>query len=387
MVPQPYKELLAKANSVREQVEIAALIGILIAVVVALLLSRQMAQPIQAVADAVRRIAGGDTSARVPVRRSLCPSELRNLATGFNAMSDTIEESKSKLQQRVDSRTQALSISEQQLRAALDQANAAVKTKSAFLAQMSHELRTPLNAILGYSEMMEREILGPIGEPRYREYLGHIHESGSLLRDLIGEILDATKLEDGSMTITECDVPITKILERAFIQAAPLAMDHGVTIRRLYGGGLPTIYGDETRLLQIVSNLLTNAIKFTRPGGYVMIAAGIRKDGRFSIRVRDSGLGMNESDVARIWEPFHQADRNRHHPAEGSGLGVTISIALARLHGGDIHYRSAPGIGTLVEFVLPRTRIVSSDLRQPRHKTRRTAQNANAARTKLPATT
>jgi len=387
MVPQPYSELLAKAKSVREQIEIAALIGILIAVFVALLLSRQMAQPIQAVAEAVRRVASGDASARVPVQRNLYPSEMRNLAAGFNAMSDTIEDSKSKLLQRVDSRTQALSISEQQLRAALDQAKAAVKAKTAFLAQMSHELRTPLNAILGYSEMMEREILGPIGQPRYREYLGHIHESGSILRDLIGEILDATKLEDGSMTITECDVPITKILERAYIQATPLAMHHDVGMKRIYGGGLPTIYGDETRLLQIVSNLLTNAIKFTRPGGYVIIAAGTRKDGRFSIRVRDNGVGMNKDDLSKLGEPFHQADRNRHHPAEGSGLGVTISVALARLHGGDIHYRSAPGIGTLVEFVLPRARIVSSDLRQRRHKTRRTAQNADAARTKHPAIT
>lgn len=360
MVPQPFSELEAKAAAVRDQITLAALIGILIAIIVGLLISRQMVRPVHAVGQAVRKVTGGDSSARVLRQSRWIPKEMRNLSAGFNAMASTIEKSKINLEKQVERRTDALTHSQTKLTEALEQAQAASKTKSAFLAQMSHELRTPLNAILGYSEMMEREILGPVGIPQYRDYLSHIHDSGTLLRDLIGDILDATKLEDGSMVLNEHGVDVSDILERAVVQAAPMALEYEVTVLRLFKDKLATIYADETRILQIVTNLLTNAVKFTKSGGYVMVAAGFRKDGSFTISIRDNGIGMSADDVKRIAEPFHQAMQNRLHPAEGTGLGVTISTALARLHGGDLIYRSAPGVGTIAEFRLPASRIVEA---------------------------
>jgi len=359
MVPQPFSELQAKATAIREQILIVALVGIFIALILGVLITRLITRPVVAVAEAVRRMAGGEAHVRVGRTRShWAPLELGNLATGFNVMAATIDRSKIELENKVARRTQALTHSHTKLMEALDRANAASKTKTAFLAQMSHELRTPLNAILGYSEMMEREVMGPIEVPAYREYLSHIHDSGTLLRDLISDILDTTKLEDGSLALSEHAVSLKAVLDRSLVQTRPMALQHDVTLRSLYGSGLPTVYADETRLLQIVSNLVVNAIKFSEPGGNVMISAGVRRAGTVAVVIRDNGIGMSAADLARIAEPFHQGARNSLTPVEGAGLGVTISLALAKLHGGTIRYRSALGVGTIAEFCLPASRIV-----------------------------
>jgi PAS domain S-box-containing protein len=245
---------------------------------------------------------------------------------------------------------------ERALRAALRQAEIANKMKAAFLSAMSHELKTPLNAVLGFSEIIRDEVLGPVGHDGYREYAGDIHKSGARLLAIINDVLDVSRLEGGLLTIEARPENILDIAEQAVKLARGLTHDQ----RRIeidFPAAMPSLLVDPRRLAQALGNLLANALKFTPPGGSVRLFGCIAAQGDALLTVEDSGIGMAPEMVVAAMESFRQVDGSLARRFEGAGLGLSISKALAELHGGTLRIQSEVGEGTAVTIALPATRV------------------------------
>jgi signal transduction histidine kinase len=244
-----------------------------------------------------------------------------------------------------------------QLGAAKFEADQANRAKSEFLASMSHELRTPLNAILGFSEVIQVQLYGPIGSSRYLEYAKHIHDSGTHLLDLINDILDLSKISAGKMEVHEREIAIPALIHDSLALVKSRAKE--VKLEEQPSDGLPHIMGDTRLIKQILVNLLTNAIKFTPPGGSIVIGAAVSEAGiRFT--VSDTGIGMSPADIEKALSEYGQVDSRIAREHQGTGLGLPICQSLAELHGGTLEIASKPGIGTAVTLVLPASRIVAA---------------------------
>ncbi len=242
---------------------------------------------------------------------------------------------------------------ERDLRAAKDAAEQAYAAKTQFLANMSHELRTPLNAIIGFSEMMQRQLLGPIGNERYIDYIAGIRESGEHLLDLISDILDMSKIEAGKYELDLQEVNLSKVLRLAAhmmegrAQEGKLQMDINIEREDL------SIVADRRAVMQVALNLLSNAIKFTEPGGKIGVECRVRRDQFVTIRVTDTGIGIPANKIAVVTRPFEQAASHYTREHEGTGLGLAITKDLVEMHGGSLHIESTVGIGTAVTVRLP----------------------------------
>lgn len=245
---------------------------------------------------------------------------------------------------------------EEELRTAMEAAEAANRAKSEFLGTMSHELRTPLNAIIGFSEVIHGELLGPVGVPAYKTYAADVINSGRHLLTVINDILDFAKAEAGGLTLREEALSLPALIEetvhflqqRAVAGRLLLSVDHSQAPASLRGDG--------PRLRQVLLNLVGNAIKFTPQGGRVDIRAFKDPEGDIRIEIRDSGIGMREIDLACAFEPFHQADGSHSRNHEGTGLGLAICDRLMRLHGGKVRLISELGRGTVATMIIPAER-------------------------------
>ncbi|HET7912342.1 MAG TPA: ATP-binding protein, partial [Pseudolabrys sp.] len=247
---------------------------------------------------------------------------------------------------------------EDALRRAQMDAEIANRAKSQFLANVSHELRTPLNAIIGFSEIMNGEMMGPLGSSTYKEYASDIHESGRHLLAIINDILDLSRVEAGQVTLNESAIEIEKLLGACLILVRGRANEGGLTLSVEATPATPEILGDERLLKQALLNLLSNAIKFTPRGGAIRIATRVSRIG-LEIAVSDSGIGMNESELAKVAKPFVQLENWLVRKYEGTGLGLSIAKAFCELHGGRLEIVSAPGKGTTATIHLPASRIAS----------------------------
>ena len=233
---------------------------------------------------------------------------------------------------------------------ARDAALAANRAKSRFLANMSHELRTPLNAIIGFSEVMTREMFGPVG-PRYQEYSRLIHESGAHLLDLINSVLDMSKIEAGKFEVNEelFDLEETALSAVRFLRIP--AERAGVALKLAIAPGARLVFADKRAVKQILVNLLSNGVKYTPPGGEVRVTA---RTGRgVEIVVSDTGTGISKRDLERLGKPFEQVENAETRGKEGTGLGLALVKSLALMHGGEAVLESALGEGTTVIIRLP----------------------------------
>lgn len=247
---------------------------------------------------------------------------------------------------------------ETELRLARDQAEMANRAKSSFLANIGHELRTPLNAILGFSEIITKQTLGPVGAPQYVEYANDIHESGIYLLEIINDILDLSKIEAGRMNLHEQQVDLERTIAAAIRLCTGRAVAGGITVGTDLATDLPPLHADERAVKQMLVNLLSNAIKFTPQGGTVTVGCRVEADGRLALWVADTGIGIAATDMALVLAPFGQVDSalNRRYP--GTGLGLPLVKSLIELHGGELSLESEVGRGTIVALRFPAERVL-----------------------------
>jgi two-component system cell cycle sensor histidine kinase PleC len=230
-------------------------------------------------------------------------------------------------------------------------AEEANQAKSKFLANMSHELRTPLNAIIGFSEIMQSAMFGPLGTDKYGEYCRDIHQSGQYLLDVINDVLDMSKIEAGRIRPDLSEIRVGRLLNDAMRVVSARADDKCLTLTADIAHGIRVI-ADGRLLKQIVLNLLSNAVKFTPEGGRVIVRA--RSSGaQARISIMDSGIGIPKDALARLGRPFEQVESHITKTHQGSGLGLAIAKSLTELHGGTMRIRSTPGRGTLVLLRMP----------------------------------
>ena len=241
---------------------------------------------------------------------------------------------------------------------ALAESVRANKSKSEFLATMSHELRTPLNAIIGFSDIIRRELFGPLGNGKYTEYARDINESGSHLLAIINDILDLAKAESGKLELNEQEFDVTDTLEACIRMCRGRAEANKVEL--IFFGGQTEIraVADERLLLQIVANLLTNAIKFTPEGGTVRLYVSASVQKGILLKVTDTGIGIAPENIERVLRPFEQVETSYSRRHSGSGLGLPYAKRLTELHGGELEIESELGKGTTVSVTLPPSRLV-----------------------------
>jgi PAS domain S-box-containing protein len=230
--------------------------------------------------------------------------------------------------------------------------------KSEFLAKVSHEIRTPLNSIVGFADLIAEERFGPLSNERYKEYLSDIRSSGTHIISLVNDLLDLSKIEAGRMELTFAEVNLNAEINTAVAFVQMDAARARVLMRQSLASGLPAIIADARSIKQIALNILANAVKFTDPGGQVIVSTAATKKGEIVFRVRDTGIGMTERQLAEAMEPFRQF-ATAHRPG-GSGLGLSLTKALVKANHADLSISSNSGEGTLVEVVFPRERVIVS---------------------------
>jgi PAS domain S-box-containing protein len=239
-------------------------------------------------------------------------------------------------------------------------AEAANLAKSQFLANMSHELRTPLNAILGFSEVLENGIGGPL-QSRQSEYVGLIRQSGEHLLRLINEILDLARIDAGKLDLHEEVIDTRRLVESAIDLVKDRAATSLLRLSIDIETGMPPLWADRTRMTEILLNLLSNAIKFTELGGAISVVVRRTEDGGAKLVVQDNGCGMAEAEIEIALERFGQVNGGLARPHEGSGLGLPLARKLAELHGGSLRLTSEKGRGTTATVLLPPSRVVSAE--------------------------
>lgn len=248
---------------------------------------------------------------------------------------------------------------EEELVQARRQAERANSAKSEFLAKISHEIRTPLNAIIGFAEVMMEERLGPIANERYREYLKDIHTSGEHLISLINDLLDLSKIEAGKLDLVFSSVDLNEIASQSMALMQPQANRERIIIRTALSPSLPPVVADARSIRQIVLNLLSNSIRFTPPGGQVIVSTTLTDDGEVHLRVRDTGIGMTEAEIKTALEPFRQIATTGRAKQGGTGLGLPLTKALAEANRASFSIKSTKNAGTLVEIAFPSTRVLA----------------------------
>ncbi len=233
------------------------------------------------------------------------------------------------------------------------EAETANASKTAFLANMSHELRTPLNAILGFSEIIAKECFGVVGSPRYKEYAGDIHTSGSHLLSLINDLLDVAKIEAGRMEIEPEILDARPAFETALKIVAAKARERRQELVIRIEDDVPALYADERALKQILINLASNAVKFTPDGGRIEVTGSRARGGDFQITVQDNGPGIPRDKLDKIFKPFSQVNNRYDRQGGGTGLGLALVRGLVELHGGRAWLESEAGHGCRAYVVLP----------------------------------
>jgi PAS domain S-box-containing protein len=235
------------------------------------------------------------------------------------------------------------------------------RTKTQFLANMSHELRTPLNAILGFSELIQREMFGPVGE-KYLGYAADIHGSGRHLLELVNDVLDLSKLEAGKLELRETEFSVPALVEECLVLVRNRANEAGVRLSSEIPATLPKLRADARSVKQLLLNFLSNAVKFTHEGGEVHVRAACDPRSGLSLCVSDTGIGMSAEEIEVALSPFGQVDSKLARKNEGTGLGLPICRSLMELHGGDFTVTSTPNAGTTLTARFPTSRIVKREL-------------------------
>lgn len=316
----------------------------------AMKLQKSISVPILHLVGVARIVSqNNDYSVRAQVQESGegAKNEVNVLVSAFNNMLSDIEE-----------RDKILQNKNEELLRAKEIADAANRAKSQFLANISHELRTPLNAVIGFSDILQKEMLGPMSNDKYLEYARDINESGVHLLEIINDILDLSKAEAGKLDVNMADIRVEKCIRECITIISRRAKDSGILINTDLPPRMPMLVADRIRFKQIILNILSNAVKFTGPGGEITISVRVaynenKEPSEFRVRISDTGIGMAQEDIAKAFKSFVQIDSGLDRKYEGTGLGLPLTKKLVELHHGEIFIESTLGKGTTVNLVFP----------------------------------
>lgn len=248
---------------------------------------------------------------------------------------------------------------EEELTKARRDAEYASSQKTEFLARVSHEIRTPLNAIIGFSELMIEGRFGNIDNERYRDYLRDINRSGEHVLDLVNDLLDISKIEAGEQELNYEAVSLNDVLAESVATMQPEANRNRVIIRSSFASGLPDVVADLKTIRQIALNLLSNAVRYTQAGGQVIVSTSYESDGNVIMRIRDTGIGMSQSEIDQALKPFKQINALNRTRGDGTGLGLPLTKAMVEANRARFVMSSTEGEGTLVEVIIPSTRVLT----------------------------
>ena len=246
--------------------------------------------------------------------------------------------------------------SEQEVREAKELAEFATRSKSSFIANLSHELRTPLNAVIGFSEMMLSGISGELNE-KQREYTQDIMKSGRYLHGLIGTVLDISKIEADRLELHDGVVDMEALINDVVERVGGAYPSDNIVFRIEVDDAMPTVRADHTMMAQIVTNLVSNAVKYSPDGGDVKVGAIMNGGGNMVLTIADQGIGIPKNDLEKVVRPFERTDISRERDIEGTGLGLPLTKGLVEAHGGHLLIESDLGIGTTVTVSLPADRL------------------------------
>jgi signal transduction histidine kinase len=259
----------------------------------------------------------------------------------------------------VERNKRELEVTSMELAAALRGAAAASEAKSQFLATMSHELRTPLNAIIGFSEVLDAEAFGPLGNARYLEYARAIRDSGTHLSSLVNDVLEFSRGSAGKLVLSEDVFAPADVIDEALRNVVPQANAAQIDLSTDAALEGVCLRGDRRRVCQTLINLLANAVKFTLPSGQVTVYAQRDADG-LAIAVSDTGIGIAEENIPKVLEHFGQVEGHLTRKYDGAGLGLPLAKQLMELHGGRLKIESAVNVGTIVTVIFPAERVVTA---------------------------
>jgi signal transduction histidine kinase len=356
----PVSTITAGPRAMLRQFTMVSLLLLLIGAIAMWLIGRRVTHPIARLTRAAEAIAGGDYAQRVDESGDL---EISRLAETFNRMAKGTADAHRALEDRfreARSLAEELEHANRQLRSTTDAAEeaqiaaeSANAAKSSFLAAMSHELRTPLNAIAGYVQLIQLGLRGPV-TPEQLIDLERIRKSHTYLLGLIEDVLNFVKLDAHQTEFHERDVSVDETMRDAETLLAPQMKAAGIAYTYLGCDSELSVSADPDKTRQILVNLLTNAMKFTKPPGSITVSCE-SSDDVVRLCVTDTGIGIKEDDISRVFEPFVQIGRGLSKPGEGVGLGLTISRDFARRMGGDLVVESTPGEGSSFTLILPRS--------------------------------
>ena len=347
LVEQPLAEALEPLYASVLRTALLMLVGLIVAGLGSLFLARRMVRPIRALQAGATRIGAGALDQRIDVQTG---DELEALAEAFNRMADQLADLYANLERKVEARTSDLAAALAELEVKGRELEMASRHKSQFLANMSHELRTPLNAIIGYSEMLQEEA-EDLGEDAFLPDLRRINAAGKHLLGLINDILDLSKIEAGRMDLYPETFDVQQMIQDVAAIVQPLIEKNGNTLVIICPDDLGTMHADQTKLRQILFNLLSNAAKFTDHGTITLRVAP--QNAVVTFAVSDTGIGMTEEQLGRLFEAFSQAEASTTSKYGGTGLGLAISRHFCRLMGGDLTVTSVYGQGSTFTVQLP----------------------------------
>jgi len=353
------KRVYATVAAQRNRTIVLTMFGVSIVItMIYLIVNRFIRRPVENLAEKAKRFAEGDMSVSVDVKTA---DEIGVFGKTFNYMVERVSSSSRKLEEEIMRKTTLLN-ERTRLIVLLERANRELreldKMKSAFLANMSHELRTPMNAIIGYTDLLIDRLDGPINEEQEKS-LKKIAANSRHLLQLINDVLDISKIESGKLKLGLKEIDLKWLIESVIPTFEPLIRQKGLTLTVTIDEGLPLVYGDEDRIRQVLINLLSNAVKFTHKGGITITAEpserGIKPGEQpifAEVCVEDTGIGIKEDDLGRIFDKFVQVDLTAVREYEGTGLGLSIARGLVALHKGMIWATSKYGEGSKFCFTI-----------------------------------